>query len=213
MRRIARTTATRVRATTIFAGVLVLLLSPSIACRRERRAHAAPVRAVDLLFYFKDAERRPERGQFEIREHTLGGVSRGSLIVPSASRTTWKLFVPHRARLVVDAAVPATAGPAAAVVRLGISDGRRYETLREQVVTTEASASSWVPVSADLSFYAGRKFSLFYRPDTIQWHIVIGTHVTSGSPPYVVLGAPAMETDTVSARLYRERLIKAATDR
>lgn len=207
MRRTARTTRARARATAICAAVLGLLLSPSIACRRERHRDAAPVRAVDLLFHFKDAERRPDGGRFEIREHTLAGVSRASLIVPGGSRVTWKLFVPRQARLILHAGLPSDS-PATAVVRLGISDGRRYETLREQLVSSEAG---WTPVEADLSFYAGRKLSLFYRPDAIRWHIVIGTHVASGSPPHVVLGEPGIRTDTDSAREYRQRLIDAAS--
>lgn len=118
--------------------------------------------------------------------------------------------MPRRARLVVHAAVPATNGPAAAIVRLGISDGRRYEILREETVTTEASAGAWVPISADLSRYAGRKLSLFYRPDAIRWQVVIGTQVTSGSPPHILLGAPAVETDVYAAQEYRQRLVDEA---
>jgi hypothetical protein len=211
MRRTARRRRARARATAIRATVLlILLLSPSIACRRERHRDAAPVRAVDLLFYLKDAERRPDGGRFEIREHTFAGVSRASLIVPAGSRLTWKLYVPHRARLLVYAGVPPGDGAATAVVRLGISDGRRYETLHEQSVPSDAG---WVRVAADLSFYAGRKLSLFYRPDATRWQIVIGTHVTRGAPPHVVLGEPGIETDTDSAREYRLRLIEAAAKR
>jgi hypothetical protein len=123
---------------------------------------------------------------------------------------TYRLFVPHRATLRVYAAVLSPGGPSAAAVRIGISDGRRYDHLREQVVTSEESAKAWVPLEADLSFYAGRKWSLFYRPDSIRWEIVVGTYVASGSPEGVVLGEPGLYADTGSAREYRERLLDSA---
>ncbi len=122
---------------------------------------------------------------------------------------TWRLFVPHRATLRVYAAVPSAAGPASAAVRLGISDGRHYDHLREQVITRNESAKDWVPVSADLSAYAGRKFSLFYRPDFTKWQIVVGTYLVQGSPDGVVLGEPGLYADTDSAREYQRRLIDA----
>jgi hypothetical protein len=187
---------------------VLLLLSASAGCRPDR--DRTPLRAVDLIFHFKDAHRRPLGGTFEIREHTFAGRSRASLIVPGGSRIGWKLFVPHRARLVVYAGVPDTTGPAVAAFRLGISDGRKYETLTEQHVSTAETAGGWVPVSADLSPFAGRKFSLFYRPDAQKWEIIVGTHVVSGSPGFVVLGEPGIETDTDAAREYRQRLIDVA---
>jgi hypothetical protein len=187
---------------------VLLLLSTSAACRRDR--DRTPLRAVDLIFHFKDAQRRPLGGTFEIREHTFAGRSRASLIVPGGSRVLWKLFVPRRARLVVYAGVPDNNGPAVAAFRLGISDGRKYETLIEQHVSSAESASGWVPVSADLSLYAGQKFSLFYRPDSQKWEIIVGTHVVSGSPGFVVVGEPGIDTDTDAAREYRQRLIDAA---
>jgi hypothetical protein len=209
-----RRTRARARATSTAAGVLVVaLLLPSAACRRDRRRDQTQVRTVDLIFHFKDAERRPEQGTFEIREHTFAGRSRASLIVPAASRVTWKLFIPHRARLHVYAGVPESDGPAAVAVRMGVSDERRYETLCEQIVTSGESAAGWVPVSADLSFYAGRKFSLFFRPDERTWNVVIGTHAVQGSPGFVAIGEPGMDTDVESAREYRQRLVDAASGR
>jgi hypothetical protein len=194
----------------VCAGLLLLGLPSSAACGRRHDAQSTQIRAVDLIFHFKDAVYRPERGTFEIREHTFGGRSRASLIVPSGSRVSWTLFVPHRARLTVHAGVPDANGPAIAAVRLGVSDDRRYDTLIEQRVTSAEAANGWIPISADLSPYAGRKFSLFYRPDRRKWRIIIGTHVIAGSPPFLVLGEPSIEADIESAREYRQRLIDAA---
>jgi hypothetical protein len=196
----------------VYVVVLLLVLPSSAACRRTRDHNPTQIPAVDLIFHFKDAERRPERGSFEIREHTFGERSRASLIVPSGSRVTWKLFVPHRGRLQVYAGVPDAKGPAVAAFRLGVSDDRRYDNLIEQHVTSAETAKGWVTVSADLSPYAGRKFSLFYRPDSRKWNVIIGTHVIEGSPGFLVLGEPSVQADIESAREYRQRLIDAARE-
>ena len=84
---------------------------------------------------------------------------------------------------------------------------RTQVPLIEQRVSSADAATGWVPVSADLSFYAGRKFSLFYRPDSHKWQIIVGTHVVEGNPGFLVIGDPAIETDTHAARVYMQRLI------
>lgn len=122
----------------------------------------------------------------------------------------WPLFVPRRARLHVFAGVPGASGPAAVAVRVGISDERRYETLHEQIVTSVECAAGWVPVEADLSAYAGRKFSLFFRPDERKWNVIIATQPVEGSAAFVALGEPGIDADLESAREYRQRLIDAA---
>lgn len=115
--------------------------------------------------------------------------------------------MPHRATLRVYAAVPSDGAPASAAVRLGISNGRWYDQLREQVITSDESAKDWVAVSADLAAYAGWKFSLFYRPDFTKWQVVVGTYVVNGSPDGIVLGEPGLYADTDAAREYQRRLI------
>ena len=125
----------------------------------------------------------------------------------------WNVLVPRRARLHIHAGVPDDSGPAVAMLRVGISDGRHYETLVEQKVSSGETARGWVPVAADLSLYAGRKFSLFFRPEAHPWQIIVGTHIVEGNPGFLVLGEPAIETDTAAARDYRQRLIEAAPTR
>lgn len=173
------------------------------ACGRARGPANVP--AADLLRHFQDAERRPLQGTFALREHTFAGVSRASLVVPAESRVTWKLFVPHRARLQMHVAFPEEA-TAAVAVRVGVSDDRIYNTLVESTVTArDAASQGWIPLDADLSLYGGRKWSLFYRPDETKWRIVIATHVLSGSTPWVYLGTPALMTDVEGAREYLRR--------
>lgn len=169
---------------------------------------------MDLLRKLQDAERRPAGGRFDAGEHTFAGRSLASLVVPAESRLTWTIAIPHRARLRLLAAVPGTNGPATVSFRVGISDDRLYTTLVETPVTSgETATRGWSPVEADLSLYAGRQWSLFYRPDSRLWKVVIGTHVLEGDPPLVYLGIPAMLTDAEGAREYLARVTKQAQRR
>jgi hypothetical protein len=169
---------------------------------------------VDFLRKLQDAERRPTSGRFDAGEHTFGGRSLASLVVPAESRLTWTIAVPHRARLRLLAAVPATNGEASIAFRVGISDERLYNTLVELPVSSaETAARGWVPVEADLSRFAGWHWSLFYRPDSRLWKIVIGTHVLSGDPPAAYLGIPALMTDAEGAREYLARTTRRARRR
>ena len=143
-----------------------------------------------------------------MKEHTLAGVPRATLVVPAESRVIWKLFVPHRGRFQAQVGLPLDSS-AAVAVRVGVSDERIYNTLAEPIVTTDLVRSQgWIPIDVDLSLYAGRKWSVFYRPDEAKWQIIVGTHVVSGSASNVYLGAPALMTDVDGAREYLRRLTR-----
>ena len=58
---------------------------------------------------------------------------------------------------------------------------------------------------ADRSAYAGRKWSVFYRPERIVWRLVLAADATETAPATVVWGQPQIETDTESAREYMAR--------
>ena len=189
-------------------GCVVLLALLAAACSRERGP--ADVPAVDLLRKLQDAERRPAGGRFDAAEHTFGGRSMASLVVPAESRMTWTLAIPHRAHARLFAAVPGERGPAVVAVRIGISDDRLYTTLVETTVTSEETRTrGWTLIQADLSPYAGRKFSLFYRPDSRLWKVIVGTHVLEGDPAVMYLGNPALMTDVEGAREYLARTTRA----
>ena len=141
-----------------------------------------------------------------MKEHILGGTPRATLAVPADSRITWTLFVPHRAHLQAYVAFPPGAS-GAVVVRVGVSDNRIYNTISEATVaTSDVEGKDWFPINADLSLYAGRKWSLFYRPDETKWRIIVATRVLSGSVPSVYLGSLALVTDTDGAKEYLRRL-------
>ena len=153
-----------------------------------------------------DAERRPAGGAFETEHQTLGGRSRASVVVPAESRLTFSLPIPRRATVRFYAGVPRAAGDASVAFRVGISDDRFYQTLLERTITSaDTAARGWIPLSADLAPFAGRKLSLFYRPDTRRWRLVLGTHVVAGAPAAVYLAEPAITADVDSAREYFRR--------
>lgn len=143
-----------------------------------------------------------------MKEHTFAGVPRATLVVPGDSRINWRAYVPHRGRLQVYVAFPPDASGSVAV-RVGITDGRIYNTVTETTIATaDAHAKGWIPFDADLSLYAGRKWSLFYRPDGTRWGIILGTHVVTGSVANVYLGAPVVVTDVDGAREYVRRQVE-----
>src|SRR4051812_49872981 len=70
------------------AACACALLVVVTACHRE--SAGTTIRVVDLLRQIGHAETRPLNGAFVIAEHTFGGRSRASLVVPVPSRITWK---------------------------------------------------------------------------------------------------------------------------
>ena len=158
---------------------------------------------VDLLKQIGHAETRPLSATIQLGEHTFAGHSRASLVVPVPSRITWTQALPLRGVLRADAAIPDEPGPAVVEFRLGISDDRMYETLVErQIASGDSSRQGWTPMRADLSLYAGRKFSLFYHPDRIRWRIVLAAYAVSGATGSAYWGAPGIEADEAAARLF-----------
>lgn len=174
-----------------------------MSARCTRHAPEATVPVVDLLKQIGHAETRPLNATIQLGEHTFGGRSRASLVVPVPSRITWTEPLPLRGVLRVDAAVPDEEGPAVVRFRLGISDDRTYETLVERdIASGDSSREGWTPLGADLSGYAGRKFSLFYHPDRLRWRIVLGVYPVSGATSLAYWGAPGIEADGDAARLF-----------
>ena len=184
-------------------GLLALFAIGAVTAACARHPPETPVRVVDLLKQIGHAETRPLGASIQIGEHTFDGRSRASLVVPVPSRITLTQALPVRGVLRVDAAVPDDAGPAVVLFRIGISDDRVYEALVErQIASGDSSRQGWTPMSVDLSGYAGRKFSLFYRPDNRRWRIVFGVYAVSGASGSVYWGAPGIDTDVDAAKRY-----------
>lgn len=162
----------------------------------ERSADATQVSVVNLLHGFERAEQRPSSG-FEVTTSEIAGLARPAIVAPVPSRATWSLPLPRHGRLRAFVAIaPGTPGGAVRF-RVGVSDHRIYEPVAQRTVE---SASGWTELQADLSAYAGFKWSLFYRPDRIIWRLVLATEPAAGgaraiwgSPEIVTGREPALE--------------------
>ena len=185
-------------------AVLVLLLAPAAgACRPSAAPEAVPV--VDFIKEFHRAEGRPD-GAFAIAAHLAGGTARPAIAGPAPSRIIWVLPVPRRSMFRAEVA----ASEAPVRVRMGVSDARIYEQLAE--VTVQPGAG-WTTLEADLSAYAGWKFSLFYRPDGRQWRLNLSMDAPSGARGRIAIGSPvilAARSDALEYTARRARLTRNA---
>jgi len=164
-----------------------------------------PVAVVDLAREFDNAEKRPP-GAFVMTEYRRDEVSRPAMSAAVPSRLTVRLRLPRHG--VFHAAVGLADPPTGiqrggARLRVGISDDRTYEPLTQVVLPPDARG--WTDLRADLSAYAGWKWSLFYRPDRIVWRLVLAADAIDTAPAAVLWGEPQIETDTASAREYAAR--------
>jgi hypothetical protein len=162
---------------------------------------SAPVSAVDFIKEFDGAEKRPAASA-AIADHAAAGTSHPAIVAPVPSRLTWVLPIPHAAAF---RAVVTSAGATPIRVRVGVSDSRIYEEL---AAATIPAGSGWVTITADLSAYAGRKFSLFYRPDGQSWRVNLAADAVDGIPGRVAWGEPEIVTSSASALEYAKRRVR-----
>jgi hypothetical protein len=155
---------------------------------------------VDFIKEFDRAEARPA-GSFAVTHHLAGGTALPAIVGPAPSRITWILPVPRES--VFRAHVAAQDAPVR--VRLGVSDARIYEQLAD--VTVQPGAG-WSALAANLSAYAGRKFSLFYRPDGWQWRLNVSVDAVAGVPGRIALGSPEIVTSRGNALEYARRRVR-----
>jgi hypothetical protein len=188
--------SSRLRSSLLFTFSCVLVAA---ACGpRDRYA----VRVIDLVRELDHAEARPAPGSFAVSEFVTAGVSRPSIVTTAPSRLVFVMPFPRRATFrTAVAIVPAAA--ASVRFRVGISDDRIYELLAD--ATVPAGSSAWTEISADLSAYAGWKWSVFYRPDRRSWRLVLSTDVAAGVPVGAVWGVPGIDADADAAHAYAAR--------
>lgn len=143
-----------------------------------------------------------------VAAHTIDGVTRPAIVMPVPSRITWRLPLPRRGvlRTFVARADPAAATAASSApvrFRIGIADDRIYEGLTE--ITAMPEHPGWIELRADLSAYAGWKWSLFYRPDRIAWNVVLAADALAAGEAKVVWAGSEIVTDVAAAREYAGR--------
>jgi hypothetical protein len=165
-----------------------------------------PIRVVDLVGQLPRFVTQPVDAAFSaVPVDTETGVL-PAIIVPPTSRMTWRPeALPQRGVLSAMAGVTTEDGPAQVSFRVGISDGRVYETLSEQVIATPGAGDTRTPVRVDLGRYGGPQWSLFYRPDARQWALILATALLNGTPRSVYWVAPGIDTDRDGARRYHAR--------
>jgi predicted component of type VI protein secretion system len=187
------------------AGQIHCLLAAIVLAGCPSSTPSTPVRAVDLIRELDRGEKRPPRG-FAIAEHQLDGVVLPVIAAVVPSRLTLPLPLPRHGvlRAMVALSDPAPGVRAAAVrLRVGVSDHRIYEGITEVIL--RPGERTWMDIRADLSAYAGWKWSLFYRPDRTTWRVVLAADATDNVPATVFWGMPEIVTDTTSARDYAAR--------
>ena len=165
----------------------------------------APVRVVDLIREMDHADKRPAGG-FAIALQHVDGVARPAIVAQVPSRLTLALPLPrhgvfHAFVTLADAPPGAMAAPVR--LRVGVSDHRIYEAVTDLILAP--GTRTWIDLRADLSAYAGWKWSLFYRPDRITWRVVLAADAIENVPATVLWGAPEIITDAKSAREYTAR--------
>jgi hypothetical protein len=143
---------------------------------------------IDLLDELSRADVRPAGHRDDtvrVDDVAMAGDRRQSLSAAVPSRVTFHVRIPRKAvfsaLLGVDRLAPADTRkpPDGVAFHLGISDGRTYEELLARTVLA-SDANAWTPVMVDLGGYAGWQWSLFYRPSTIQWQIVMNAYPVGG---------------------------------
>jgi hypothetical protein len=173
-----------------------------------KTAGSRPVAVVDLMRELGRAEKRPAAA-FLVEDRRVGGVSRPSIVAPVPSRMTWPLPVPRRgvfhAFVSIAEAPPGTVAGAVRL-RVGISDHRIYEGLSEVMINP--GTQQWIDLRADLSAYAGWKWSLFYQPERVTWRLVLAADATVAAPATAMWGSPEILTDSRSAREYATRRMR-----
>jgi hypothetical protein len=178
----------------VAAGALAALA----ACAGARDTPS--LRVVDLVEQLPHAVTQPRDTRFSPTLVEADGALQPAIAVPASSRMTWTFDRLPRRGILSATAVAAGSTPATVAFRVGISDGRIYETLLDQAVTTAPGAPRTLRV--DLGGYAGPQWSLFYRPDGRRWAIILATTVVEGMPEGVYWVAPGLETDRDAARRY-----------
>jgi hypothetical protein len=179
--------------------IACLLLSIACAVCSPPR-DAATITAIDLIRLFERAEKRPPSA-FAISSRAVAGAARPSIVAPVPSRLVWPLSLPRgaifRAFVAAEGLAPGAGSPVR--LRVGVSDHRIYEGLAEAMLRP---GGTWQELRADLSAYAGWKWSLFYTPERVTWRLVLAADATSSSPATVLWGGPEILTDVQGARDY-----------
>ncbi|MCU0256517.1 MAG: hypothetical protein MUF60_07220 [Vicinamibacterales bacterium] len=114
----------------------------------------------------------PSDAAFKLEDISLGGESRKAIYMVPTSRLTFRrVTIPENAWLRTwlglreEAWTQSTDG---VLFRFGVSDGRTYDELLKQHVDPLHNSSDrrWIPVTVDLSAYAGQEVDLVFNTNS-----------------------------------------------
>jgi hypothetical protein len=115
---------------------------------------------VDLLDRYESAQKKG--GTFAVTDATLAGETKKAIAAPPNGRITFHVRVPDDGWLKVSLGLKPEAWTVegnGVYFYAGVSDGKSFEPLFNQTLNPFANASErrWVPVTVDLSAYAGEE--------------------------------------------------------
>src|SRR6185503_1841164 len=122
---------------------------------------------VDLLAHFDQAKKQGS-GAFTIVDATLGNETKKAIAAPANGRITFHVKVPDDGWLRVSLGLKPeswTIEGNGVYFYAGVSDGKSFEQLFNQTLNPFANASErrWVPVTVDLSAYAGEEINVIFN--------------------------------------------------
>jgi hypothetical protein len=131
-----------------------------------RRGGGAP--RVDLIEQLGTAVRAPAERSFNVTDVNLNGESHKAIEAEPPARITWKVRIPDDAWLRVMVGLKPEAWTAegdGVLFFVGVSDGRTFDKLFEQVVNpfNHPGDRKWIPVMVDLASYAGEEVELHFN--------------------------------------------------
>jgi hypothetical protein len=125
--------------------------------------HRGSSAKVDLLEQFQQAKK--QGGEFTLADASLAGDSKQAIAAPPNGRITFHVRIPDDGWLRVSLGMKPESWDKdgnGVLFFAGVSDGRSFEKLFEQVLNPHANASErrWIPVAVDLSAYAGEEMDV-----------------------------------------------------
>jgi hypothetical protein len=125
--------------------------------------HRGSSAKVDLVSQFQQAKK--QGGEFTLADATLAGDTKQAIAAPPNGRLTFHVRIPDDGWLRVSLGMKPESWDKdgnGVLFFAGVSDGRSFEKLFEQVLNPHANASErrWIPVAVDLSAYAGEEMDV-----------------------------------------------------
>ena len=125
--------------------------------------HRGSSAKVDLISQFQQAKQ--QGGTYTVLDASLAGETKQAIAAPPNGRLTFHVRIPDDGWLRVSLGTKPESWDKdgnGVLFFAGVSDGRSFEKLFEQVLNPHANASErrWIPVAVDLSAYAGEEMDV-----------------------------------------------------